>query len=130
MACPRWALRGCPAEKHGRGVAVPNDFVSSRKFSLEHFRQIELFVQIAESGSLSKAAEELKLSVSAASRYLFELERRLGVRLIQRNTRQMFLTEAGIEFRQRCISILADMREAEEMIQDIVVRPRGVLRVT
>jgi DNA-binding transcriptional LysR family regulator len=97
---------------------------------LDHFRQIELFVQIADSGSLSKAAEELKLSVSAASRYLFQLEERLGVRLVQRTTRQMFLTEAGIEFRRRCVSILADMREAEAVIQDKVVKPKGVLRVT
>ncbi len=97
---------------------------------MDQFREIELFVQLADSGSLSKAAQELQLSVSAASRYLQQLEKRLGVRLVQRTTRQMFLTEAGHEFRRRCRSILADLREAEASVQDIVVRPTGLLRVT
>ncbi|KAA0585424.1 LysR family transcriptional regulator (plasmid) [Azospirillum oryzae] len=97
---------------------------------MDQFRQIELFVQIADSGSISKAAEALQLSVSAASRILFQLEKRLGVRLVQRTTRQLFLTEAGSEYRRRCKSILADMREADASVQDIVVKPSGLLRVT
>ncbi|MEE7559415.1 LysR family transcriptional regulator [Xanthomonas sp. Kuri4-2] len=97
---------------------------------MDQFREIELFVQLADSGSLSKAALELNVSVSAASRYLHQLEQRLGVRLVQRTTRQMFLTEAGHEFRRRCRSILGDLREAEASVQDIAVRPKGLLRVT
>jgi DNA-binding transcriptional LysR family regulator len=97
---------------------------------LDQFLEMELFVQVAESGSLSKAAQELKLTVSAASRYLVQLEERLGVRLVQRTTRQMFLTEAGHEFLRRCKLILRDLREAEASVQDMVVRPSGLLRVT
>ncbi|TBU74663.1 LysR family transcriptional regulator [Pseudomonas daroniae] len=97
---------------------------------MDPFREMELFVQVADSGSISKAAEQLGLSVSAASRYLIALETRLGVRLVQRTTRQLSLTEIGAEFYRRSKSVLADMREAEDVARDAVVKPSGVLRVT
>lgn len=97
---------------------------------MDPFREIELFVHVAEAGSISKAAEQLSLSVSAASRHLIALETRLGVRLVQRTTRQLSLTEIGAEFYRRSKSVLADMREAETVAKDAVVKPSGVLRVT
>jgi DNA-binding transcriptional LysR family regulator len=97
---------------------------------LDPFKEIELFVQISESGSISKAAERLGLSVSAASRHLIALETRLGVRLVQRTTRQLSLTEVGTEFYRRSRSVLADLREAESVARDAVVKPSGLLRVT
>lgn len=97
---------------------------------MDQFREMELFLAVSEAGSISKAAEALNMSVSAASRHLLNLEERLGVRLVQRSTRQLFVTEAGQEFQRRCRSILSDLREAESSIQDITVRPTGVLRVT
>ncbi|MBI3144742.1 MAG: LysR family transcriptional regulator [Pseudogulbenkiania sp.] len=97
---------------------------------MDQFREIELFVQVAESGSISKAAEVLDLSTSAASRYLVALESRLGVQLVQRTTRRLFLTEAGAEFHRRCKGVLADMREAEATVMETVVNPTGLLRVT
>lgn len=97
---------------------------------MDPFKEIELFVQISESGSISKAAERLGLSVSAASRHLIALETRLGVRLVQRTTRQLSLTEVGTEFYRRSRSVLADLREAESVARDAVVKPSGLLRVT
>jgi len=97
---------------------------------MDSFREIELFVRVADAGSISKAAEQLDLSVSAASRHLIALETRLGVRLVQRTTRQLSLTEIGAEFYRRSKSVLADMREAEAVARDAVVKPSGVLRVT
>lgn len=97
---------------------------------MDSFREIELFVRVADAGSISKAAEQLDLSVSAASRHLIALETRLGVRLVQRTTRQLSLTEIGAEFYRRSKSVLADMREAESVARDAVVKPSGVLRVT
>ncbi|NBA95722.1 LysR family transcriptional regulator [Pseudomonas sp. R5(2019)] len=97
---------------------------------MDPFKEIELFIHVAEAGSISKAAEKLDLSISAASRYLIALETRLGVRLVQRTTRQLSLTEVGAEFYRRSRSVLADLREAETVARDAVVKPSGVLRVT
>lgn len=97
---------------------------------MDPFKEMELFVHVADAGSISKAAEHLDVSVSAASRHLIALETRLGVRLIQRTTRQLSLTEIGAEFYRRSKSVLADLREAEDVARDAVVKPSGVLRVT
>lgn len=97
---------------------------------MSHLRQIELFAAVADTGSISRAAEQLDLSISGASRHLRALEERLGVRLIERTTRRLFLTEAGHEFLRRALAGLAEIREAEASIRDFVIQPSGVLRVT
>lgn len=97
---------------------------------MDQFKEMEVFLAVGDAGSISKAAEALNISVSAASRYLLQLEERLGVRLIQRSTRQLFITEAGLEFQRRCRPILSDLKEAESSVQDINVKPTGLLRVT
>ncbi|HJW11351.1 MAG TPA: LysR family transcriptional regulator [Albitalea sp.] len=97
---------------------------------MDRWTEIELFLQVAELGSLSRAAEALDLSNAAASRHLVALERRLSARLVQRNTRRLFLTEVGEAFYRRCKPLLADMREAEAAVNEAVLRPTGLLRVT
>lgn len=97
---------------------------------MDQFKELQLFVEVAETGSISRAAEVVDLSISAASRYLIALESRLAVQLVRRTTRNLYLTQAGAEFHRRCKSILADLSEAESMIKDATVRPSGVLRVT
>ncbi|MBU9211020.1 MULTISPECIES: LysR family transcriptional regulator [Burkholderia] len=97
---------------------------------MDQFKEVQLFVEVAETGSISRAAEAVDLSISAASRYLISLESRLGVQLVRRTTRNLFLTEAGAEFHRRCKSILADLGEAELVVKDAMARPSGLLRVT
>lgn len=97
---------------------------------MDRWTEVELFVQTAELGSLTRAAEQLGLSNSAASRYLASLEERLGARLVQRTTRRLYLTEAGDEFLRRAKTVLADMREAEAAVSESAANPTGVLRVT
>lgn len=97
---------------------------------MDQFKELQLFVEVADTGSISRAAEAVELSISAASRYLISLEARLGVQLVRRTTRNLYLTEAGAEFYRRCKTILADLGEAEAVIKEAVVRPSGVLRVT
>ncbi|MDF3834279.1 LysR family transcriptional regulator [Cupriavidus basilensis] len=97
---------------------------------MDPFREIELFVHVADLGNISRAAEALDLSTSAASRLLVGLEARLGVKLIQRTTRRLYLTEIGEEFHRRCKSILSEMREAEEIASEAAVNPTGLLRVS
>lgn len=97
---------------------------------MDRWTEIELFVQVAETGSLSRAAELLNLSNASASRHLAALETRLGVRLVERNTRRLYLTETGQEFFQRSRAILADLRDAETTVNAAALDPTGVLRIT
>ncbi len=80
---------------------------------MDRFETLRAFVQVAESGNLSKAAEALQVAVSAVSRRITELEQRLGTQLLQRTTRQMRLTPAGEQFRVRACQILQSLEEAE-----------------
>lgn len=89
-----------------------------------------LFVQVAETGSLSRAADALGLSNAAASRHLSALEERLGARLVERNTRRLFLTEPGQEFLRRSKAILAELAEAESAVNATTMSPSGTLRIT
>lgn len=97
---------------------------------MDRWTEIELFVQVAETGSLSRAAEALALSNAAASRHLAALEARLGARLVERNTRRLYLTETGREFFGRARHILADLKDAEATVNAAALNPTGTLRVT
>ena len=97
---------------------------------MDRLLQLEVFSRTAELGSLSKAAEILRMSNAAASRHLSALEERLAVRLIERNTRRQWLTEAGQELLQRCSPLLNELAEAEDAVSDRALSPKGTLRVT
>ena len=87
-------------------------------------------MQVAETGSLSRAAEALDLSNAAASRHLSALESRLGARLVERNTRRLYLTDTGQEFFSRAKTVLADLKDAESAVNATALNPTGTLRVT
>lgn len=97
---------------------------------MDRWTEFELFVQTAELGSLSKAAEALDMSNAAASRCLASLEKRLNARLIERNTRRLALSEVGGEFYRRCKAMLAEMKEAEAAVNARTLNPSGTLRIT
>ncbi len=97
---------------------------------MDRWTEIELFVQTAELGSLSKAAEILSISKATASRILSSLEGRLDARLVERNTRGMALTEVGEEFYLRCKDILTDIKDAEAAANATTNDPTGTLRIT
>ena len=89
-----------------------------------------VFVRVVEAASLSAAARDLNLSVAVVSRRLSRLEERLGVRLANRTTRTLSLTEEGAAFHARCVRILGDIDETEAEVtrgRDTVI---GLLRVT
>jgi len=88
------------------------------------------FHSVVKHSSFAKAAEELSLSPSGVSRIVTRLEERLGVRLVQRTTRSLSLTEAGAAFYARASQILADLTDAEAEVQKATAQPRGNLRVT
>jgi len=97
---------------------------------VDRWTELELFVQVAETGSLSRAAEALDLSNAAASRHLQALEDRLGARLVERNTRRLYLTDTGQEFFSRAKTVLADLKDAEDAVNAATLNPTGTLRIT
>jgi DNA-binding transcriptional LysR family regulator len=97
---------------------------------MDRWTEMELLVQTAELGSLSRAAESLGLSNAAASRHLTSLETRVGARLIQRSTRGLSMTEVGTNFYRSCKNVLAEIRDAEAEANATVLNPTGTLRIT
>ncbi|MES2183109.1 MAG: LysR family transcriptional regulator [Pseudomonadota bacterium] len=97
---------------------------------MDRWTEIALFVKIADAGSLSRAAEALGLSNAAASRHLSALEQRIGARLVERNTRRLYLTDTGQEFCARARTILAELEDAESAANATTQTPSGTLRIT
>lgn len=84
---------------------------------------------VVRHGNYAKAAEELGLSASGVSRVISRLEERLGVRLLQRTTRKLSLTEAGQAFHERTAQLLLVLEAAEQELRERSLDPRGHLRV-
>ena len=91
---------------------------------------IKAFRQVVESGSFVAAAERLDLSNAMVSKHVMYLERRLGVRLLNRNSRTLSLTEPGRVYLEHCKSVLDDLEAAELELGSLGTAPRGTLRVT
>src|SRR5579863_4378002 len=91
---------------------------------------IVVFTKVVETKSFTGAADVLGLPKSTVSRKLAQLEERLGVRLVQRTTRKLALTDIGEAYYARCQRIVADIASAEQLVTDMQASPRGRLRVT
>jgi DNA-binding transcriptional LysR family regulator len=91
---------------------------------------IVVFTKVVETRSFTGAAEQLGLPKSTVSRKLAQLEERLGVRLVQRTTRKLALTDIGQAYYERCSRIVADLQSAEQLVTDMQSTPRGRVRVT
>jgi DNA-binding transcriptional LysR family regulator len=97
---------------------------------MDKFRRMQTFVRIVEQGSLTAAARTLEVSQPSVVRLLAALEAELGVRLINRTTRRMALTDEGREYYERCRGILGAVEEAEARLRSRRAQPRGRLRLT
>jgi len=97
---------------------------------MSYLNEIQIFVAIIERGSFIAASTHLKIPKTTVSRKIEELEGRLGVRLLQRTTRKMSLTEAGQAYYEHCERILAEIDEAERAVGQLAEAPRGNLRVS
>ncbi|BBF68976.1 LysR family transcriptional regulator [Sphingomonas bisphenolicum] len=95
----------------------------------DRFAEIESFVKIAESGTLSEAARRLGLSLAATSRRLSQLEARLGVMLIRRNSRHLSLTEEGSLLYDRAGRALSAIDDVETDVMRRATEATGLLRV-
>lgn len=87
------------------------------------------FVRVAERGSFTRAADDLGISRAQASQQVAALEKRLGVRLFDRTTRKVALSNDGAEYLERAQRILADLAQADEAVARTRERPQGRLRV-
>jgi len=96
---------------------------------MDRFHTMQVFVKVAELRSFARAAEQLELPRATVTHAIQQLERRLGVRLLQRTTRHVGTTLDGEAWLQRCRQLLADLEEAEGAFSQSAVRPRGKLRV-
>lgn len=91
---------------------------------------MDIFCHVISAGSLSAAGRELGISSAVISRRLQKLERRLGVRLLQRTTRRLAQTDIGIGYHERCASALAAVEEAEAFVRGRAPNIRGTLKVS
>jgi DNA-binding transcriptional LysR family regulator len=99
------------------------------KLRMDKLTSIRAFTKVVAHGSFSKAAQELRLSRSAVSKYVIDLEAELGVQLLNRTTRSASPTENGLAYYERCLAVLADLEEADLSVTQLQAEPRGILRV-
>lgn len=97
---------------------------------MDRWHTMEVFVAVADAGSLAGAAKGLRLSPPAVSRAIAALEERLGVRLFNRTTRSLSLTEAGVRFLDSSRRLLAEFAEAERAAAGETATPSGHLTIT
>jgi len=97
---------------------------------MDRFEQLSAFVEVARWQSFAQAARHLDRHVSAVSRAVAALESRLGVRLLQRTTRRVALSEAGRDYFKRCEALLAEFDGADAEVRELGASLHGNLRVS
>src|SRR3954468_8053024 len=96
---------------------------------MDKLTSIKAFTKVVQHGSFAAAAGELRLSRSAVSKYVIDLEQDLGVQLLVRTTRSARPTENVQAYYERGLAILADLEEADLAVTRLQAEPRGLLRV-
>ncbi|WP_417683776.1 LysR family transcriptional regulator [Roseibium sp.] len=96
---------------------------------MEWLKSVKVFSSVVEYGSLSAAGRQLGLSPASISRHINDLENGLGIRLLNRTSRRLSLTEAGQVYLDKVENILGQIDEAERSVVQLHSVPRGVLRV-
>lgn len=97
---------------------------------MRDLNDLAIFAQVVQSGSLTAAADALDMPKSNVSRRLARLETELGVRLLERTTRKLHLTEVGSLYYEHCRRILEEAEHAELSVQQRLAAPRGLLRIS
>jgi len=88
------------------------------------------FARVVKAGSFAGAARRLHVTSSVASKHVAKLEQALGVRLLNRSTRKLSLTEAGAAYYEHCARIVEEVENSKTAIAQLQAAPRGLLRVT
>src|SRR5438552_1778171 len=96
---------------------------------MDKLSSLRAFVKVVELGSFSEAGRQLRLSRSAISKYVSDLEQDLGVQLLNRTTRHASPNENGQAYFERALGILAELDAADHAVSQAQATPRGLLRV-
>jgi len=96
---------------------------------MDKFLEMRTFAAVVNGGSFVKAADALEMPKTVVSRHVANLERRLGVRLLHRTTRKLFVTEEGQVFYRRCESVLTDLDNAESEISARSNTVKGAIKI-
>ncbi|TWC00417.1 DNA-binding transcriptional LysR family regulator [Bradyrhizobium macuxiense] len=96
---------------------------------MDRLTSLTAFVRVVDSGGFSAAGRRLNMSTTMVSNHVQSLEDRLGARLLNRTTRKVSLTEVGQAYYDRCVQILADIEQADEVAGAQQSVPRGTLRI-
>ena len=91
---------------------------------------MQVFCRVVEAGSFIAAANQLRLSPAMTSRHVSNIESHLSARLLNRNTRNLSLTEAGSIYYQQCREVLDQLNDVEEQISQSVTAPKGRLKIS
>jgi DNA-binding transcriptional LysR family regulator len=97
---------------------------------MEDLAYMVTFARVVRAGSFAGAAKRLKVTSSVASKHVAKLERALGVRLLNRSTRKLSLTEAGAAYYEHCARIVEEIESSQRAIAQLQAAPRGLLRLT
>lgn len=97
---------------------------------MEELAHMLTFARVVKAGSFAAAARNLKVTDSMASKHVAKLEQALGVRLLNRSTRKLSLTEAGAAYYEHCARIIEEVESAQRTLAQLQAVPRGLLRVT
>lgn len=96
---------------------------------MDRFQAMQVFVRVVDANSFTRAADNLSLPRTTVTTIIQNLERLLGVRLLNRTTRRIGLTPDGAGYYQHCVRILADVEETEACFQEAALRLKGKLRI-
>jgi DNA-binding transcriptional LysR family regulator len=96
---------------------------------MDRLTSLTAFVRVVDDGGFSAAGRRLNMSTTMVSNHVQSLEDRLGARLLHRTTRKVSLTEVGKAYYDRCVQILADIEQADDIAGASQSTPRGTLRI-
>jgi DNA-binding transcriptional LysR family regulator len=96
---------------------------------MDRFRTMQSFVRVVRAGSFTLAASQLGLSRALVSRHISDLEGRLGVRLLNRSTRTLDLTDEGRQYLEFCEQMFRDIELKEDELAAVRAAPAGTLRI-
>ncbi|GGC11058.1 transcriptional regulator [Marinobacterium zhoushanense] len=97
---------------------------------MDRIEAMRTFITVADEGSFTRAAERLSISPQLVSKYVGQLERQLGARLLNRTTRKVHLTEAGARYCQRAQQLLDELDELDSQVSDMQTQAQGLLRIS
>lgn len=96
---------------------------------MDQFKAMRAFVRVVQTGSFSAVDREKNTTQATISKRVAAHEAHLGVKLLNRSSRELSLTEVGADYYDKCVAILAELDEAEASARSQLATPRGVLRV-